>query len=108
MFNIKNLGFKSIDEAMIYLHRVLLAIPVESCLYERDREKIERICRRFLWNIPAEFHILRVNSRALLFHWRVLAAMLCLGDENQGFSWRGVVPVKDLGRVHLSRGWSLS
>ncbi|KAH3724158.1 hypothetical protein DPMN_049968 [Dreissena polymorpha] len=103
---IKNLGFRSIDEAMIYLHRLPLAIPADSCLYERDRERMERICRRFLWHVPDEFHVPRVNSRALLFHWRVLAAMLCLGNEslranffNQRFKWRGGDPVKDLEQV---------
>ncbi|KAH3858917.1 hypothetical protein DPMN_101561 [Dreissena polymorpha] len=67
---------------------------------------MERICRRFLWHVPDEFHVSRVNSRALLFHWRVLAAMLCLGDEslranffNQRFIWRGGVTVKDLEQV---------
>ncbi|KAH3836263.1 hypothetical protein DPMN_109633 [Dreissena polymorpha] len=96
---IRNLGFRSIDEVMIYLHPVPLAIPAESCPYERNREKMERICQRFFWHIPAEFHVSMVNSRALLFHWRVLAAILCLG---------GAEVTKWLELVCLSRGCSPS
>ncbi|KAH3801424.1 hypothetical protein DPMN_155074 [Dreissena polymorpha] len=99
---IGGLGLQSIDEAMLFVHRVKLAIPERSWLYDGDQAWLERVCRRFLWSIPSVFHVARVHSRAVLFHWRVMAALLKLcGPEfrdnfvAQKFSRRRVVPATE-------------
>ncbi|KAH3737759.1 hypothetical protein DPMN_044353 [Dreissena polymorpha] len=70
------LGLQSFDEAMLFVSRQRLSVPEQSCLNDNDKVWVKRVSRRFMFYIPPIFHVARVNSRALLFHWRVLAVLL--------------------------------
>ncbi|KAH3786043.1 hypothetical protein DPMN_164144 [Dreissena polymorpha] len=76
---INSLGLQSFDEVMLFVERQRLSISKQSCL-KKDQVWLERVSRRFMFNIPPVFHIARVNTRALL-HWRVLAALLRLCSQ---------------------------
>ncbi|KAH3704480.1 hypothetical protein DPMN_120399 [Dreissena polymorpha] len=78
---INSLGLQSFDEAMLFVGRQRLSISEQSCLNDKDQVWLERVSRRFMFYIPPIFHVARVNSRALLFHWRVLAALLKLCSQ---------------------------
>ncbi|KAH3824095.1 hypothetical protein DPMN_125923 [Dreissena polymorpha] len=92
------LGLQRLNDIMVFVRRVRLNIPENSWLCNNDQALMERVCRQFDWIIPAVFHVARVNSRALPFHRRVMAARLkkC-GPElrsdfrAQRFAWRSVV-----------------
>ncbi|KAH3718484.1 hypothetical protein DPMN_061288 [Dreissena polymorpha] len=78
---INSLGLQSFDEAMLFASRQRLSIPEQSCLNDNDKVWLERVSRRFMFYIPPILHVARVNSRALLFHRRVLAALLRLCSQ---------------------------
>ncbi|KAH3778588.1 hypothetical protein DPMN_180057 [Dreissena polymorpha] len=66
---------------MLFVDRKRLSIPEQSCLNDNDRVWLERVSRRCMFYIPPVFHVAHVNSRALLFHWRVMAALLRLCSQ---------------------------
>ncbi|KAH3884330.1 hypothetical protein DPMN_008309 [Dreissena polymorpha] len=66
---------------MLFVSRQRLSIPEQSCLNDNDKVCLERVSRRLMFYIPPRFHVARVNSRALLLHWRVLAALLRLCSQ---------------------------
>lgn len=71
---INDLGLQSLDDAMLFVHRIRLIILKDSLLLDKDQALLKRVCRRFFWSIPIVFHVARVNSWLLFFDWRVMAA----------------------------------
>jgi hypothetical protein len=52
------------------------AISSDAFVPDSDRDWLTGICQNNFWDVPEKFLLNPVNSKALLFHWRVLAVLL--------------------------------
>ena len=95
LYILRLLRVNTVNAGMEFVHRRKLQIPDNAVVHDLDRPWIERVGRKFFWFIPRMLRLPRVNSRVLLFHWRVQLALLVLlrpRDQKQyleGFGQRG-------------------
>ncbi len=104
----QSVGVNSLDELFVWMNR-------EDCLshssyvdQNHDIPWIHRICHNQGWEVPSTFQFHPLNSRALLFHWRVLVPLLVRLSPALRLEFRAMKPLKTTTDTETSRSQKAS